>query len=150
MVKFSSNRGGVRNLIVDIDSKEQPDFQNSATIQLSNLTVVPPHTVPDVIVCPAPTVPPYIVPPRDPVVLPPGDVPDGPTHTVPPYTVPDATDCPPSTVPTHKVPPRKFTASGISGKVPHQTRKVPQQTRKDSQQSGKVSQLSDNLFTSFL
>ena len=75
MVKFSSNRVGVRNLIVDIDSKEQPDFQNSATIQLSNVTVVQPNTVP----------------PRDPVVLPPPDVTDCSTDTVPPRTVPTHT-----------------------------------------------------------
>ena len=98
MVKFSSNRVGVRNLIVDIDSKEQPDFQNSATIQFSNVTVVPPS----------------IVRPRDPVVLPPPDVTDGPTDTVPPRVVIDG----------------HFTASGISGKVPKQTRKVSQQSGK--------------------
>ena len=108
VVKFSSNRVGVRNLIVDIDSKEQPDFQNSATIQFSNVTVVPPS----------------IVRPRDPVVLPPPDVTDCSTDTVPPRTVP-----------THTVPPRvvidgHFTASGISGKVPKQTRKVSQQSGK--------------------
>ena len=122
MVKFRSNRGGVRNLIVDIDSKEQTDFQNSATIQLSNVTVVPPNTGPT---CGTTDyVPPNIVPPRDPVALPPRDVTDCPTDTVPPRTVP-----------THTVPPRvvidgHFTASGISGKVPKQTRKVSQQSGK--------------------
>ena len=70
MVKFSSNRGGVRNLIVDIDSNERPDFQNSATIQLSNVTVVPPLDVTD---CPTHTVPTHTVP----------------THTVPPRVVTD-------------------------------------------------------------
>ena len=32
VVTFSSSRTGSRNLIVDIDSNEQPDFQNSAVI----------------------------------------------------------------------------------------------------------------------
>ena len=127
MVKFSSNRGGVRNLIVDIDSNERPDFQNSATIQLSNVTVVPP---PDVTDCPTHTVP---------------------THTVPSHTVPT------HTVPPRVVTDFHLTASGISGKVPQQTTKVsrqsgkvPQQIRKVSQQSGKVLQQTDNVFTAFL
>ena len=67
---------------------------------------------------------PNTVPPRDPVVLPPPDVTDCSTDTVPPRTVP-----------THTVPPRvvidcHFTASGISEKVPKQTRKVSQQSGK--------------------
>ena len=31
-VNFSATRTGLRTLIVDIDSNEQPDFQNSAVI----------------------------------------------------------------------------------------------------------------------
>ena len=32
VVNLSASRTGSRNLIVDIDSNEQPDFQNSAVI----------------------------------------------------------------------------------------------------------------------
>ena len=32
VVNFTASRAGTRNLIVDIDSNEQPDFQNSAVL----------------------------------------------------------------------------------------------------------------------